>query len=107
MPSTASNAATRAISVVPGLAKQTSTPAASAVLTRLSAPFIRFHRPVFTVPECALFTDPACAPGTVLLRAVAELFSHSQRRRSRAACPLRGRRAVALSQHHAYEIASV
>src|SRR3977135_2687776 len=40
MPSTRSRAATQCISEVPGLAKQTSTPPAPKVRTRLSAPFI-------------------------------------------------------------------
>src|SRR6202048_1070711 len=40
MPSTRSRAATKGISEVPGLAKQTSTPPATKVRTRLSAPFI-------------------------------------------------------------------
>src|SRR5204862_1119165 len=40
MPSTRSSAATKCISEVPGLAKQTSTPPATNVRTRLSAPFI-------------------------------------------------------------------
>src|SRR5882757_9984591 len=40
MPSTRSSAATKCISEVPGLAKQTSTPPATRVRTRLSAPFI-------------------------------------------------------------------
>ena len=40
MPATRSSAATKCISEVPGLAKQTSTPAPANVLTRLSAPFI-------------------------------------------------------------------
>src|SRR5438874_40850 len=40
MPSTRSRAATKCISEVPGLAKQTSTPPATSVRTRLSAPFI-------------------------------------------------------------------
>src|SRR5579872_6256684 len=40
MPSTRSRAATKCISEVPGLAKQTSTPPATRVRTRLSAPFI-------------------------------------------------------------------
>src|SRR5215203_1388000 len=39
-PPTRSSAATKCISEVPGLAKQTSTPAPDNVLTRLSAPFI-------------------------------------------------------------------
>src|SRR6516164_5810598 len=41
MPSTRSRAATKCISEVPGLVKQTSTPPATRVRTRLSAPFIR------------------------------------------------------------------
>src|SRR3982074_3545991 len=40
MPSTRSRAATKCISEVPGLAKQTATPPATKVRTRLSAPFI-------------------------------------------------------------------
>src|SRR6185437_12829636 len=40
MPSTRSRAATKCISEVPGLVKQTSTPPATRVRTRLSAPFI-------------------------------------------------------------------
>src|SRR5262249_48206173 len=40
MPSTRSSAATKCISEVPGLAKHTSTPPATRVRTRLSAPFI-------------------------------------------------------------------
>src|SRR4029079_9110452 len=40
MPSTRSSAATKCISDVPGLAKQTSTPPPTSVRTRLSAPFI-------------------------------------------------------------------
>src|SRR3954470_5563814 len=40
MPSTRSSAATKCISEVPGLAKQTSTPPLTSVRTRLSAPFI-------------------------------------------------------------------
>src|ERR1700760_3908995 len=40
MPSTRSSAATKCISDVPGLVKQTSTPPATRVRTRLSAPFI-------------------------------------------------------------------
>src|SRR5512138_547859 len=40
MPSTRSSAATKCISEVPGLVKQTSTPPATRVWTRLSAPFI-------------------------------------------------------------------
>src|SRR5262245_48908168 len=40
MPSTRSSAATKCISEVPGLVKQTSTPPATKVRTRLSAPFI-------------------------------------------------------------------
>src|SRR6476469_9670979 len=40
MPSTRSSAATKCISEVPGLAKQTSTPPATNVRTRLSAPFM-------------------------------------------------------------------
>src|ERR1700688_1626890 len=40
MPSTRSRAATKCISEVPGLAKQTSTPPATKVRTRRSAPFI-------------------------------------------------------------------
>ena len=40
MPSTLSSAATKCISDVPGLAKQVSTPLASSVRTRLSAPFM-------------------------------------------------------------------
>src|SRR3954468_23745432 len=40
MPSTRSSAATKCISDVPGLEKQTSTPPATNVRTRLSAPFI-------------------------------------------------------------------
>src|SRR4029077_3272311 len=40
MLSTQSRAATKCISEVPGLAKQTSTPPATRVRTRLSAPFI-------------------------------------------------------------------
>src|SRR4029077_17939242 len=40
MPSTRSSAATKCISEVPGLLKQTSTPPATKVRTRLSAPFI-------------------------------------------------------------------
>src|SRR5450756_688505 len=45
MPSTRSRAATKCISEVPGLAKQTSTPPATRVRTRLSAPFIVRSRP--------------------------------------------------------------
>src|SRR6202035_2861909 len=40
MPSTRSSAATKCISEVPGLAKHTSTPPATKVRTRLSAPFM-------------------------------------------------------------------
>src|SRR3954464_3527533 len=40
MPSTRSRAATKCISEVPGLVKQTSTPPATNVRTRLSAPFM-------------------------------------------------------------------
>ncbi|CCE05985.1 hypothetical protein BRAS3843_1530016 [Bradyrhizobium sp. STM 3843] len=40
MPSTRSSAATKCISEVPGLVKHTSTPPATRVRTRLSAPFI-------------------------------------------------------------------
>src|SRR4051794_12581249 len=40
MPATLSRAATKCISDVPGLAKQTLTPACASVRTRLSAPFI-------------------------------------------------------------------
>src|SRR6516162_1966953 len=40
MPSTRSRAATKCISDVPGFAKQTSTPQADKVRTRLSAPFM-------------------------------------------------------------------
>src|ERR1700676_3064465 len=40
MPSTQASAATKCISEVPGFAKQTSTPPATKVRTRLSAPFI-------------------------------------------------------------------
>src|SRR5437868_14433332 len=40
MPSTRSSAATKCISEVPGLEKQTSTPPPTRVRTRLSAPFI-------------------------------------------------------------------
>jgi hypothetical protein len=40
MPGIRSSAATKCISLVPGLAKQVSTPQASSVFTRLSAPFI-------------------------------------------------------------------
>src|SRR5213078_2506071 len=40
MPSTRSSAATKCISEVPGLVKQTSTPPATNVRTRLSAPFM-------------------------------------------------------------------
>ena len=40
MPSTLSSAATKCISDVPGLVKQTLTPFATSVRTRLSAPFI-------------------------------------------------------------------
>src|ERR1700730_7594597 len=40
MPSTRSSAATKCISEVPGLVKQTLTPPATSVRTRLSAPFI-------------------------------------------------------------------
>src|SRR3954447_1315335 len=43
MPSTRSSAATKCISEVPGLAKQTSTPPLTSVRTRLSAPFIVFR----------------------------------------------------------------
>src|SRR5262245_57874525 len=39
MPGTRSSAATKCISLVPGLAKQVSTPDASSVRTRVSAPF--------------------------------------------------------------------
>src|ERR1700719_293520 len=39
MPSTLSRAATKCISDVPGFVKQTSTPPATSVCTRLSAPF--------------------------------------------------------------------
>src|SRR5450631_1506790 len=39
MPATRSSAATKCISLVPGLAKQVSTPDASSVRTRVSAPF--------------------------------------------------------------------
>src|SRR5690606_22008695 len=38
---TSSRAATKCISLVPGLAKQVSTPAASSVFTKLIAPFMR------------------------------------------------------------------
>ena len=44
MPSTVSRAATKLISEVPGLLKQTSTPEATSVRTRLSAPFIALLR---------------------------------------------------------------
>src|SRR3954466_3779117 len=44
MPSTRSRAATKCISEVPGLAKQTSTPPATKVRTRLSAPFMLHSR---------------------------------------------------------------
>ncbi|GEC49743.1 hypothetical protein BJA01nite_73850 [Bradyrhizobium japonicum] len=40
MPGTRSSAATKCISEVPGLVKQTSTPPLTIVRTRLSAPFI-------------------------------------------------------------------
>src|SRR5215212_2943493 len=40
IPSTRSSAATKCISEVPGLAKHTSTPPPTSVLTKLSAPFI-------------------------------------------------------------------
>src|SRR5437879_894773 len=51
MPSTRSRAATKCISEVPGLAKQTSTPPATKVRTRLSAPFI-VPLPFATFLEC-------------------------------------------------------
>src|SRR5271168_3163557 len=55
MPSTRSSAATKCISEVPGLAKQTSTPPATRVRTRLSAPFI-LPLPFVKVSDQSLLT---------------------------------------------------
>src|SRR5256885_3429123 len=58
MPSTRSSAATKCISEVPGLEKQTSTPPATNVRTRLSAPFIvslPFTASLKTGPDQPLF----------------------------------------------------
>src|SRR5262249_5817408 len=49
MPSTLSSAATKCISDVPGLVKQTFTPPATSVRARLSAPFIRASVKGFSV----------------------------------------------------------
>src|SRR5262249_10052476 len=59
MPSTRSSAATKCISEVPGLEKQTSTPPATNVRTRLSAPFIvcsPASELFLEVPDQPLFT---------------------------------------------------
>src|SRR5205823_7368490 len=58
MPSTRSSAATKCISEVPGLAKQTSTPPATKVRTRLSAPFMAapFAIVLKAVQDQSLFT---------------------------------------------------
>src|SRR6185369_2654861 len=56
MPSTRSSAATKCISEVPGLEKQTSTPLATSVRTRLSAPFI----------FVSVIADPQGSVGTIL-----------------------------------------
>src|SRR5690606_8734408 len=52
MPGTWSSAATKCISLVPGLAKQVSTPAASSVFTRLFAPFILSSSRGFIFTRC-------------------------------------------------------
>jgi hypothetical protein len=53
MPGTRSSAATKCISDVPGLVKQTSTPPLTIVRTRLSAPFIP------KLPQPAKSKDPS------------------------------------------------
>src|SRR5579863_3779698 len=80
MPSTRSSAATKCISEVPGLVKQTSTPPATRVRTRLSAPFIRSAP--FAVQRLDLYQDqsflapsvkggfPAYLPSQAIARAI-------------------------------------
>src|SRR5438874_5766494 len=104
MPSTRSRAATKCISEVPGLAKQTSTPPATKVRTRLSAPFI-ISLPFETLPE-VLETDQSFlmpfVKGVADIAAIAVgavLFGRSVRKspRSRARC-LRNRANYGLSR---------
>src|ERR1700754_3241566 len=80
MPSTRSSAATKCISEVPGLAKQTSTPPATRVRTRLSAPFI------VSAPVRAVFVGlPADQPlFTHLVKGVAAHCWHAGARPKRA-----------------------
>src|SRR5689334_2485024 len=54
MPSTRSSAATKCISDVPGLAKQTVTPPPTKVRTRLSAPFMSAFLPLGLVARLGL-----------------------------------------------------
>src|SRR3954468_11472634 len=68
MPSTRSRAATKCISEVPGFEKQTSTPPATNVRTRLSAPFIACS------PLSALFLKPPDQP--LFIRFVKGLADH-------------------------------
>src|SRR5436190_13027993 len=65
MPSTRSRAATKCISEVPGLAKQTSTPPATKVRTRLSAPFMLHSR-----RDASLFSFCIAADQSLLVRFV-------------------------------------
>ena len=64
MPGMRSSAATKCISDVPGLAKHVSTPLASNVWTRDSAPFIRFSRWPGLARECAAMDSEATWPAT-------------------------------------------
>src|SRR5271166_6336007 len=60
MPSTLSSAATKCISDVPGLPKQTSTPDPTSVRNRLSAPFMFVPLRPQTIPSQLRFVGPVC-----------------------------------------------
>src|SRR5262245_16567645 len=102
MPGTLSSAATKCISEVPGLVKQTFTPPASSVRTRLSAPFIgapmAFNGSVSRIdldggcPKPAGTWPPACA-------AIASFLARWQEKRPhlRICCCRQARRKFAAS----------
>src|SRR5437870_13053286 len=93
MPSTRSSAATKCISEVPGLAKQTSTPPLTSVRTRLSAPFIMFRSRWYCFPEDQpLFRPPVkgrrCMAGIAARRAFWQRCSRKLTAHAAVACEI-------------------